>query len=426
MEEDNSDFVYLNAMCLKNVVHNYEDYISFLLDTKVLQTDNQYIIGEKSKGYCYSIPYSGMPLKQVSIIDYKLSKAIRKNNRQLSEKVALETRGYNFLTKWFKSNKLQINVIKAMDWVKKHIKDEMEKLNQSSSKHKNALIRLRNKEQLQLQLVQTFNKKNDVGRRKGDGERFYSKISNLKRELREFLTYDNLKLVEIDLKSSQPFLSLCLLDINFWNSEKTNKKSLKWNLLGNKIKEIIKGENKNNNIINNIIMLLKTSESLIGKWIQSDTYKKVVQSGKLYEEIQQKCSIEFPSQFNSREKSKRNLLTMLYSNRYDQAINPLCRAFDKLFPETNKLFKLIRSFRYENFFPILMQRIESFLLIDVVCKKVGELYPHIPIFTLHDSIMTVEEYEHTIKDIMISEIYDWTGYTPRVETKWFDSNSKAA
>ncbi|HMM16234.1 MAG TPA: hypothetical protein PKC47_01715, partial [Petrimonas sp.] len=314
MEEDNSDFVYLNAMCLKNVVHNYEDYISFLLDTKVLQTDNQYIIGEKSKGYCYSIPYSGMPLKQVSIIDYKLSKAIRKNNRQLSEKVALETRGYNFLTKWFKSNKLQINVIKAMDWVKKHIKDEMEKLNQSSSKHKNALIRLRNKEQLQLQLVQTFNKKNDVGRRKGDGERFYSKISNLKRELREFLTYDNLKLVEIDLKSSQPFLSLCLLDINFWNSEKTNKKSLKWNLLGNKIKEIIKGENKNNNIINNIIMLLKTSESLIGKWIQSDTYKKVVQSGKLYEEIQQKCSIEFPSQFNSREKSKRNLLTMLYSN----------------------------------------------------------------------------------------------------------------
>lgn len=49
--------------------------------------------------------------------------------------------------------------------------------------------------------------------------RFHSNLTNLKKELRSCITYDGLKLVNIDVRNSQPFLSTCLLEAKFWSDK---------------------------------------------------------------------------------------------------------------------------------------------------------------------------------------------------------------
>ena len=47
-----------------------------------------------------------------------------------------------------------------------------------------------------------------------------------------------------------------------------------------------------------------------------------------------------------------------------------------------------------------LQYIESQLIIQGVCKTVAENNPEIPLFTIHDSIATTEEYVDYVEQVM--------------------------
>ncbi|MFR1445798.1 hypothetical protein ACLUYJ_19770, partial [Acinetobacter baumannii] len=86
----------------------------------------------------------------------------------------------------------------------------------------------------------------------GKGHRFYNPISNLKRELRNYLTYEGKGLVSIDIKNSQPYFSILLHQPAFWEAIRAKKYRIRG------IKEI-EGIDKVDT--DDIIMLLKTSET---------------------------------------------------------------------------------------------------------------------------------------------------------------------
>jgi hypothetical protein len=50
--------------------------------------------------------------------------------------------------------------------------------------------------------------------------RFHSNLTCMKSIYRNLLTYDGQKLVSIDIKNSQPYLSTKLLDPKFWFCKK--------------------------------------------------------------------------------------------------------------------------------------------------------------------------------------------------------------
>ena len=414
MEEKEIEFTPLCTTLLDAVVHNYSNYIQFLLAAQILISDGQYIKGEKCRGFAYNNPYNGKALMEIKIEDYKLSKALKREKAKYKIELKEKNKKYHFITKHWDSNKLDIDYFGAYQWIERNAQKEILEnefgINKTKNKSSARIVDTAEDRKLMLRRIKDNNYSYGFA---GEGNRFYSPITNLKRELRNFLTYDGKSLVEIDIKNSQPLLSLVLFNPSFWIDRLLDfgkKIKLKY-LLGDVYKDI-----KNNVKYNNIIMLLKTDINQYSKEFQ--LYKSLVLSGKFYEYIQEHFEPLYPERFDTLNKVKIEVLRIMFSNpnRHSLSFYKPCITFKKHFPIVYYLFSFINSVK-DNYLPIILQKIESYLVIDNICKKINELYPHIPLFTVHDSIITTKENEAIVADIMRSEIYKRMGYEPQVKTK---------
>ena len=61
---------------------------------------------------------------------------------------------------------------------------------------------------------------------------------------------------------------------------------------------------------------------------------------------------------------------------------------------------------------IKLQRLESDMILRTICKRIISEKPDIPIFTIHDSIMTTDENVNYVKQVMIEEFANRFGIVP--------------
>ena len=66
----------------------------------------------------------------------------------------------------------------------------------------------------------------------------------------------------------------------------------------------------------------------------------------------------------------------------------------------------------EDFFPKLLQCMESYFILECVCKRLHKEHPKAPIFTKHDSVYTTEEYRLKLLQIMQEESKLLFGISP--------------
>lgn len=414
--EEGYRFAPLSSEFLQEVIHNYRRYLDFLLANGVLLTDNRFIHGEKCKGYCFNYPYAGKRLKEITVNNYTLKKAIRRAREKRNEAVKKSMRGYSYLETWWHTDKLKIDVYAAYAWIYHYKKEKIRLIcNDDSIVHKNIEIEnvIDTAEDFKL-LVWSINNRSPRYGFSGMGHRFYNPICNLKRELRSFLTYDGHPLVDIDLKNSQPFLSTALFQNSFWTIPiKDNDPKLSLKKLNKDIfKEVV-----DSRYYKDIITLRKTSETLSDKASVSKKYTDLVVNGMLYEYIQEYFQPLHIDRFDTRGKVKVEVLRIFYvENKYtSQKFYLPCITFQTHFPEVFELFRLIKEIQ-SNYLAIILQRIESFLILDIVCKAISSQHPQIPIFTIHDNIITTKGNEGIIKAVMSQEIEKWIGHKPQLST----------
>ena len=413
MIDDETEYVRLSSVLMQNAYRGYKDVIGFLEYVGVINISKQFLAGEFCRGYKFTDEYSGVNSKAVKVENSKPISSIKRQERYFSRNRHRSLRGYHYLMVGYNSGLLDIDLPAANLWIENYLEEQLALLKPKSKNYKKKFNILHDTaHDFKLQVLKIKEKQYNPFF-SGKGHRLYSVITNLKKELRNFLSYDGKKLVEVDLKNCQPFLVLNLLREDFWNH---NPESKLLNI--SKIDEILYSkEVESKGLLYDISILVKSFTNLYETGSNLNLFIKHVIEGTFYEYLAEKLSEKWPKRFEDRIRTKKTLLTVWFDDplKEDDYNSPV-HGFKILFPEIYQLFRLIQRFDYK-ILPNLLQGIESYLLLDRVAKEVSSKLGLIPMFTIHDSILTLEGHAEPVKRIMIEQIEKFTGHEPKVEIK---------
>jgi hypothetical protein len=422
------DFTPINAQKLQRIIQNYKPYLKYLEhDLKIIESDKHYIVGEKSKGYRLVEKYR-TPVVAVAVNDFSLRQRLKidKNKNKLSLK------NLDYLTKWY-NEKLQINIGAVNGFLNEEfiIKSPNKDLWDYSNGRKKYKIPLHQYNHAKMSAEKI--KYQDYFLKRDDNvRRFHTNLTTMRSIIRNGLSYNGEKLISIDIKNSQPYLSTLLLNNRFWvetktSSKPTNEVGVEVECEGRFIESSI--FNKNINIFNinihikdSYIMLGDITVSLINK--DFSHYIKLVVNGKLYEFLEDVFTKELGETYSSRQEIKSAVFQVLFTdNRFlgQEAAKPK-KIFKKYFSDVYEIFAEIKK-KDKTLLPRLLQSIESYLIIDVIAKRISKEYPDAPIFTIHDSIATTKEYVNEVERIMFEELTAAIGSAPAFKREEWDINN---
>lgn len=403
---DNKGFINLNAQKLQKANHNYKKYLDHLVKNQFLRTDMKYIVGKKSFGYIINEykTYKSSPQK-IEIKDWTIQKKKIAEIKELEKELKQSAKTHPYLTKWF-NEKLQIDNQGAELKVEELFPEQIGPI-KGTRKGKASTWTKRYKA---IQSIHKFANKEFYYGADDNVGRFHSNLTNIKRELRHFITYDGQKLVNVDIKSAQPLFSTLLLNKEFW----TKKGEL---LSINHFPSIIPflSNSSSNSISSTIIMLVKTLQNIDSKLLKK--YKSFVYSGIFYEKISR---LFYPRSPFEKQKIKEMIYTVFFSsNRFiGQPGAKAKRDFRTNFPEIYEVFSLIKKNNHRALAHIL-QRIESTIMIQHVAKRISEERPELPIFTIHDSLATTVGNQDYVSLIIKEETARLTGLNAKLGLEYW-------
>jgi hypothetical protein len=231
--------------------------------------------------------------------------------------------------------------------------------------------------------------------------RLYTNVTNLKRELREFIKGD---FVNIDLKNSQPFfLGQLLICLN----------AMAANLNIEDIKRDLRDNNNNTILCCSILKFdplktfgIKAIKSILlihqkqkkSNLVNLKQFAECVNAGNLYEYVGNYFNEKY-----KRDEIKNMMFEVLFSqNVVYQNFTKIIpfenekKVFSKVFPFVAEMVKILKNKDY-TILPVLLQKIESYIFIDCIAKELVNA-GIVPI-TIHDSVMV--ERQHKGKTIEI-------------------------
>ena len=394
--DGNKGFINLSAKIMQGVVHNYNEYLEYLIKHRVIRTDKKYIVGRKSMGYILNGLDHDSEIVLVKISDFIIRKKRAKEytaNELEKKKVSSK---YPYLTKWF-NDKLQIDA----EGAKAKIEELFPQLKGAiRGVRKGKASRMTKKYCAKLAVQKLVNQDyyysvdDNVGR-------FHSNLTNIKKELRHYITYDGETLVNVDIKNSQPLLSSILFDPSFYSQTKPRYINL-YNIPSSF--EYLTNNNKYT-YSHTIIMLVKTLQKVDNKEVKQ--YLRMAKSGNFYKELSKAM---YPKLAFDKGRMKELTYKVFFSsNKSIQGMNNLSkRQFRMKFKSIYGMFAAIKRKDHRALSHIL-QRIESEIMIQNVCKRISIEHPTLPIFTIHDSVLTTDGNQEYVAKIIKEEAFKITG-----------------
>lgn len=429
------EYTPINAQQLQKKIQNYKQYLNYLeKDLKIIESDNHYLPGEKSKGFRFIEKYQ-TEVTSWSINDFSLKKTLKvsKNKKVLSVK------HLDYLTKWFNPN-LEIDLKVVNDFLEEeyNIRKDRKDLwdyDRIKKRYKKPLVQKNHA----FLSAQKLNLKDYNLVLDDNVYRVHSNLTNMRSIIRNAVTYNGEKLISIDIKNSQPYLSTILLSRSFWIEQKKMRTNAKneltisfsepqsvingFSLINNNKIDTTKTININKLQIHkrdSYIMLGEVAEHLINKEFQH--YINLVVNGGLYEYLETQFLIKLGIELKNRKDVKVAVFQVLFTdNRYigqDEA-KPK-KLFQQLFPEVYEVFAKIKK-KDKSLLPRLLQSIESYLIIDVIAKRIAIEFPNAPIFTIHDSIASTAQYINDVKRITEEELTKAIGHAPKLHVENWDT-----
>jgi len=225
-------------------------------------------------------------------------------------------------------------------------------------------------------------------------------MSNIGAGVRQHLTWKGQRLVNVDIKNSQPFISTCLFrDANpIFPYFSVDSSSILSSIL------------QSSSFPPSYILQIQNTEKDVQEYIE-----KCV-SGELYKFLEEKAEELFSIKFENRKEVKKVVFTVLFSdNRFR---NEHKQMFRDLFPTVYKIFAAIKRKRKNNL-AVLLQALESDVMLNHVCKRIASERHDVPMLPIHDSITTTVGNEEYIARIIEEEVMKYIGHTPSLSFEYY-------
>ena len=423
--ERQKGFTPINKTLISKRIHNYRRYIDFLKQLEIVEEGTSYLAGYYSTGLKYTPRYR-TKIKGVYITRNTLIKSITKSssNRDVEAENKL-----HFLKQWF-NNKLTIDKVKAVEYLEldKELTRELYERKRSDQR--------RSKYYVSIDDIVTlgYNMKYIVVDRIHEGKnhsltvdrtsgRFHSPLTQLKKELRQYVQYDGEKLWAVDIINSQPLLSLIVLDYELFMKNKIYQILSYYNPIHHELLNLDKLSILYSPTSTMLVNLLKKSHKL--KDVQN--FKKSVIDGNFYEffgELLLEKNLVPSDISNSPEKirkyAKTAIFTAFFSRVKDSRWNLQIKAFRKCFPNVARIFDLVKAGTNSHAaLACLLQRFESNLVLHMTSVEINESCPSMPVFTIHDSIATTEQFLPHAERIFKKNLCQCLGIEPKFHIeKW--------
>ncbi|WP_336964089.1 hypothetical protein [Chryseobacterium contaminans] len=402
--------VALNAKILKRIKSDYNEYIDWLIEQEIIFKAENYNPGKSSNKYCFA-NFILPSLKEDSGSEIVEMEALKSNTiivaRSIEESEVYEDNKH--LLKWFNDG-LEIDFERAVTYIKdlSYYEGEIFDLMHKKVHWDHQILALHHKA-----FYATRNEESDF--------RLHTALTNLKKIFKPFITYEGQELIGYDLKNSQPFFLIFLIDSIINNSDR--------------ISNILSRTYIQKDYISFMLQNLRKHLSTEGFLKEYDVFKTWVLNGEIYENMEsiikpkKRLGCYFANIYNPRKKiteikkvnniralMKGVIFTLFFSGIKTRNSN--YKTFKKAFPNLVEAIELFKE-KDNADFSKLLQNIESDCIIDFVSKKIAKEYSKMPLFSIHDSLSTTENYAPILEGLMPKYIYEYTGLTPKIEEeKW--------
>ncbi len=358
--------------------------------------------------------YETFLFKEIDKIESKKKKAADRNTKHL--------------TKWLNGDEIQIDWKKALHFIDKGSFSDEKKSQYSSSVNK---IRFNH-----WHYSRTTN-----------DNRLHSNLTNMKEELRVFLTHREENLVSLDIETSQPYLLAGIL--NLLKNKSVSK--LDFILGGIRSKDV---RDKFHSLMNSISYepIDITGIKLYIKFIrQTDFYLYV--NEKLCDDFKKKITDESNKGFYIKKtyctKRSKQIVESVKARKYCKSLTleyMYCslenysegiKEIKRIYPEP--VNKFIYGFKYckeieiprkkrklpdkrkikkaKKLFPKFLQQVESFIILDVITKELSRKYPKMFMATIHDSVIVTKKHESEVKNYLRNRLLEIFDLPPKIKSE---------
>ena len=388
--EKNDGFTPINRKVLQKRLHSYKKYIEYLKEVGLVQERSYYKPSETSMGLKITTQYESV-VRPVIITKWTLIKSIvylhRTYNTEITEELSYLRRCFN--------DDIEVDYEGGIEYLNQLYTEEV-----TNSEITNEQLRY-NSRLLPLTRLKDRSYSFYVDNK---GNRLHTNITQMMSGLRKFITYQGKKLCAIDIKNSQLYLAITLLDDELFISNNISSKLINPILLTNPLFP---------NMVVDFIRSIKNAPDVL-------LFKEWVSSGFFYERFGEKLVergiLENLPEHELREAAKEITFSSIYSPNTSLAYNEAMQLFKVIFPNVFEVFKLIK--RGHNNHPTLsvcLQKLEAELVLHKACKIISEEKPDVLMLTLHDSIITTEDNVEYVQSVLYSVLRNNIGVPPNLK-----------
>lgn len=373
----------LKLSYIKALVPQGDRYLRVLIDLGIIQRMGYYTPGQAAYRYCftpeYDSKYTGSALTNARLI-----RRIEIAHEAITKEAARSVRGHTEQVRFLRQLTIEPGYMNFINENYTADTDAFNRVLASATRIMNGDI--------------TYMRDSTSGR-------FHSNVTNCPKGFRPYLRVNGEPLINIDIKNSQPYLSTIILT----NPGKAS------------------GFTENTAFA----MLLQTLKVAHNEDVKK--YIQLVISGTFYEYLMSEFAAA--GLHLDRSETKRQVLRILFArNRMpkDETNRKAREVFRSCFPTVHRIFSKVRGHdkgdRFTNFkrFAILLQRMEAYLMLDVIVKRIYRELPGVVAITIHDSIMTgvLTNNVEAVKNIITEELTNFVGFRPNVSIEGLDERKE--